>query len=44
MHSKGIYTKHLILKTAATIEGKVLQDDAHMKLDVLSAMHLIAEP
>jgi hypothetical protein len=31
------------LKTAATIDGGLLQDAAHMKLDMLSAMHLIVE-
>jgi hypothetical protein len=34
----------MILKTAATIDGGLLQDTTQMKLDVLSAMHLIAEP
>jgi hypothetical protein len=37
------YRKQLILKTAAMTDGGMLQDTAHMKLDTLSAMHLIAE-
>jgi hypothetical protein len=37
------YRKQLILKTAAAIDGGLLQDSAQMKLDVLSAMHLLAE-
>jgi hypothetical protein len=38
------YRKQLNLKTAATIDGGLLQDAAQMKLDLLFAMHLIAEP
>jgi hypothetical protein len=38
------FRKHLILRTAATADGGLLQDAAHMKLDALSAMHLTAEP
>lgn len=32
------------MKTAATLDGGLLKDAAHMKLDVLFASHLIAEP
>jgi hypothetical protein len=38
------YRKQLILKTADTKDGRLLQDAAQMKLDVLYAMHLIVEP
>jgi hypothetical protein len=38
------YRKQLIAKTAAMIDGGLLHDAAQMKLDVLSAKHLIAEP
>jgi hypothetical protein len=38
------YRKQLISKTAATIDGGPLQDAAQMKLDVLSTVHLIAQP
>jgi hypothetical protein len=38
------YKKQLISKTAATMAGGLLQDAAQMKLDVLSALHVIAEP
>jgi hypothetical protein len=38
------YRKHLILKTVATVGGGLLQDAPQMKLGVLSAVHLIAEP
>jgi hypothetical protein len=34
----------LILKTAAATDGGLLHDAAQMKLDVLSAIHLGAEP
>jgi hypothetical protein len=37
------YRKQLILKTAATVDGVLLQDATQMKLDMLSAMHFIAE-
>jgi hypothetical protein len=36
--------KQLVSKTAAMIDGSLFKDAAQMKLDVLSAMHLIAEP
>jgi hypothetical protein len=38
------YRKQLISKTAATTDGGLLQDATQMKLNVLSAMHFIAEP
>jgi hypothetical protein len=38
------YRKQLISKTAVKIGGGLLQDAAQMKLDVLSAMTLTAEP
>jgi hypothetical protein len=34
----------MILKTAPTLDNKLLPEAAEMKLDVLSAMHFIAEP
>jgi hypothetical protein len=37
------YRKQLISKTAATTDEGLLQDAAQMKLDVLSAVHLMAE-
>jgi hypothetical protein len=37
------YSRKLILKTAATLDGGMLQDAAQMKLDVLFAIHIIAE-
>jgi hypothetical protein len=37
------YRKQLISKTSAVIEGKLLQDTAQMKLNALSAVHLIDE-
>jgi hypothetical protein len=37
------YRKQLITKTAATTHEGLVQDAAQMKLDVLPAMHLIAE-
>jgi hypothetical protein len=38
------YRRQCTSKTAATIDEGPLQDSTQMKLDVLSAMHLIAEP
>jgi hypothetical protein len=40
---KCYYRKQMIQKTAAMIDGVVLQDATQMKLDVLSAVHFIAE-
>jgi hypothetical protein len=37
------YRKQLISKTAATIDGGLLQDAEQMELGVLSAVHFIAE-
>jgi hypothetical protein len=37
------YSKYLIRKTVAMVDGRLLQDAAQMKLDVLSAIHFIAE-
>jgi hypothetical protein len=37
------HRKHLIWKTVAIMDGSLLQDATQMKLDVLSAVHLIAE-
>jgi hypothetical protein len=37
------YRKQLIWKTVAMIDGVLLQDTVQMKLDVLSAIHLITE-
>jgi glycosyltransferase A (GT-A) superfamily protein (DUF2064 family) len=38
------YKKQLISKTAATMDGELLQDAAQMKMDVSSVVHVIAEP
>jgi hypothetical protein len=37
------YGKQLIQKTVAVIDGGLLQDGTQMKLDVLSAVHFVAE-
>jgi hypothetical protein len=36
------YRRQLFQKTVAMVDGRLLQDDTQMKLDVLSAMHFTA--
>jgi hypothetical protein len=44
MHAfKCHYSKQWIQKTAAMIDGELLQDVPQMKLSMLSAVHFIAE-